>query len=555
MTQDIVEHLYRLMHMVIWVHTPGDHRWMLPIFALVLVVAPTWLGWQVLRTGWVALSRWQRRTRERQTLASSVPGAQERTHPALEQFVLRTTAFLQVRVIILSLLVLPISYILLLLPKYIVNYALADGGPPLNIFGIAAFDSEILLFLLCAGYLLALIIGGLIKYTANVVRGQVNERIVRRIRLAVVRRQQGEECPRSRSTLAAVAIQECEPIGYFGGSLLLVPLIQGGTLLTSLVFLFVQDVALAFAALIMLPFQIAVLPRLQQRINDKVRERVYITRALNTGLAHDIVEDDGSCASVPNTRLHMHRTREIERVQVEIAKLKAQFKSLYNFTTNLTPFFFFTIGGYLVLQQRLSLGALVAALAAYREIAPALRELFDFARNWSDARIRYTEIIAILQPSSEQANGVISLSNWKRGTSMTGSPTRAKKLPVLNRAASTSAACLLPVALSIMLLASMETMKANAAGRISDEVGDVAVIDAAIDPAKSGAYTDLHGRLENHSTGSILLRRVEMAHGERGNFDLHAGSASIHSASLAIGPDDQVSFDGDRFRVRTHNGV
>lgn len=97
------------------------------------------------------------------------------------------------------------------------------------------------------------------------------------------------------------------------------------------------------------------------------------------------------------TRLRIRQTATIEAAQIEISKLKSRFKCLYNFTTNLTPFFFFTIGGYLVLQQRLSLGALVAALAAYREIAPALRELFDFARNWSDARARYAEVIAVVR--------------------------------------------------------------------------------------------------------------------------------------------------------------
>lgn len=86
-------------------------------------------------------------------------------------------------------------------------------------------------------------------------------------------------------------------------------------------------------------------------------------------------------------------------MRLEITELKARFKGLYNYTSNLTPFFFFAIGGYLVLQQRLSLGALVAALAAYREIAPALRELFDFAQSWSDARARYAEVVATLQAS------------------------------------------------------------------------------------------------------------------------------------------------------------
>ena len=94
----------------------------------------------------------------------------------------------------------------------------------------------------------------------------------------------------------------------------------------------------------------------------------------------------------------MRQVEVLERVRIEINDLKGLLKGLYNFTSNLTPFFFFSIGGYLVVQGRLSLGALVAALAAYKEIAPALRELFDFAQSWSDARSRFSEIIHVIGP-------------------------------------------------------------------------------------------------------------------------------------------------------------
>ncbi|VXC86094.1 hypothetical protein BOSE125_600006 [Bosea sp. 125] len=49
------------------------------------------------------------------------------------------------------------------------------------------------------------------------------------------------------------------------------------------------------------------------------------------------------------------------------------------------------------MRERLSLGALVAAIAAYREIAPAMRELFDFVQNWSDAEARFEEVTRVLE--------------------------------------------------------------------------------------------------------------------------------------------------------------
>lgn len=121
MTQDIVEQIYRLMHMVVWVHTPGDQRWILPIFVLVLVIAPTWLGLQVLRLCSATLIKWRRQAQScRKDAASDQPNIQK-ISIKLEKFVLRRTCKLQICIVILSLLALPLTYVLLLLPKLIVN--------------------------------------------------------------------------------------------------------------------------------------------------------------------------------------------------------------------------------------------------------------------------------------------------------------------------------------------------------------------------------------------------------------------------------------------------
>ena len=402
-----IEQLHRLMHVVVWVHYPEDHRWMLPIFVVVLVIAPAWMGWHVLRLV-LSISRraWRARS-ARSEAAAARPGRHRRN---LERFVLRSTWPTQAKLVALSITTIPMTYVLLLLPKQIVDNVLDDKASGMSLFGLPLGNEE-LLFALCAGYLILLTLNGFIKYIVNVVRSRVNERIVRRIRLAVIRRRREEDCARGRSTLAAVAIQECEPIGYFGSGMLVEPLIQGGTLLTSLVFLFMQDVALAFAALMMLPVQIAVLPPLQRRINAKVRERVHATRSFNAALSHELGVVGGAGPVGSPTKAHARQAEILERVRLEISELKARFKTIYNYTSNLTPFFFFAIGCYLVLQQRLTLGALVAALAAYREIAPALRELFDFSQNWSDARARYAEVVSVLKskPLKDSAPARIAL--------------------------------------------------------------------------------------------------------------------------------------------------
>ncbi|WP_248310940.1 multidrug ABC transporter ATPase [Bosea vaviloviae] len=316
-------------------------------------------------------------------------------------FLGKSTARYQVLLILLSLLTLPAAWFLLDIPKHIINHALkspeAHDGMTFLGFHLPRLE---LLIALCGSYLAVLTASGLVKFAATRIRGRASERLVRRLRLKIVRRSRKTLAPEARASLAAVAVQEVEPIGYFGASIFVVPLIYGGTLLTSLVFLFVQNPALALSALIMLPVQLTLLPRLQNALNAKVRERVYATRELTQLLtSRDADAKPGlkKTTIYPSLRQQTHQIAALERVRIEISDLKGRLRGLYNYTSNLTPFFFFAIGGYLVVQQRLSLGALVAAIAAYREIAPAMRELFDFVQNWSDAEARFEEVTRVLE--------------------------------------------------------------------------------------------------------------------------------------------------------------
>ncbi len=58
----------------------------------------------------------------------------------------------------------------------------------------------------------------------------------------------------------------------------------------------------------------------------------------------------------------------------------------------MTPFFFYTIGGYLVIKGDLTLGALIAVLTAYKDMGAPLKELFRYYQAQADAHVRYAEI-------------------------------------------------------------------------------------------------------------------------------------------------------------------
>ena len=86
-------------------------------------------------------------------------------------------------------------------------------------------------------------------------------------------------------------------------------------------------------------------------------------------------------------------------IRFEIYQRKFFVKFLNNFIGQLTPFFFYSIGGYLVIRGNLSFGALVAVLAAYKDMASPWKELLDFYQQKEDLRIKYEQIVEQFQPA------------------------------------------------------------------------------------------------------------------------------------------------------------
>ena len=65
-------------------------------------------------------------------------------------------------------------------------------------------------------------------------------------------------------------------------------------------------------------------------------------------------------------------------IRFEIYKKKFFIKFLNNFLAQLGPFFFFSIGGYLVIMGDLTLGALVAVIGAHKELYSPWKELLTY---------------------------------------------------------------------------------------------------------------------------------------------------------------------------------
>jgi ABC-type multidrug transport system fused ATPase/permease subunit len=139
----------------------------------------------------------------------------------------------------------------------------------------------------------------------------------------------------------------------------------------------------------MLPVQLAVIPPLQRRINELNRTRVREVRRLSSLLGE---RQPPPPSRSPYLQPMLASIRHLKELRFRIFKKKFLMKSAINFLNNLVPFFFYLIGGYLVIQGKITFGALVAVLAAHKDFSAPLRELLMYYQVTEDVRVRYREM-------------------------------------------------------------------------------------------------------------------------------------------------------------------
>ncbi len=99
-------------------------------------------------------------------------------------------------------------------------------------------------------------------------------------------------------------------------------------------------------------------------------------------------------------------------LRLRIYNRKFIVKFVNNFLSQLTPFFFYSVGGYLAIRGTLDIGQLVAVIAAYRELPPPLKELIDWDQQRLDVQVKYDQVA---QHFSEERLAPLLFSQRARG--------------------------------------------------------------------------------------------------------------------------------------------
>ncbi len=163
----------------------------------------------------------------------------EGLEPSVYGFILRFSWREQIYVVVMTLASFPFLYWSLDLPKQIINRAISGKHFPQSYFGLELNQIPYLL-VLCTVFLVLILVNGWFKLHINVKKGQLGERMLRRLRYELYQRVLRFPLHHfdrvASGQIVAMITAELEPVGGFVGEAFAVPISQAGTLLTILVF-------------------------------------------------------------------------------------------------------------------------------------------------------------------------------------------------------------------------------------------------------------------------------------------------------------------------------
>lgn len=323
---------------------------------------------------------------------------------SLFKFIWRYSAPQQMVILFITVLSYPVSYILLELPKQITNDAIQGADFPREFFGFE-FDQIAYLVLLCFTFLFLVVVSNGLKLVLNIYKGRLGERMLRRLRFELFQRVLRFRLPHfkkvSSGEIIPMITSEVEDVGGFIGEAIALPAYQGGMLFVQIGFIFMQNPLLGLAAISSYPLQAYIIPKLQRKVVLLSRERVKNIRSVADKVGESITgipEIHANDASAWHSADLSDRLYTNYRIRFQIFNWKYFIKFLNNFLNQLTPFFFYLIGGYLVIEGELSIGALLAVIAAYKDLAGPWKELLAYYQMVADVDVKYQTVVENFDP-------------------------------------------------------------------------------------------------------------------------------------------------------------
>ncbi|KUJ81072.1 ABC transporter transmembrane domain-containing protein [Ruegeria profundi] len=326
--------------------------------------------------------------------------------PTLFAFIWKYSKKQQLVLLLLTVLSFPFLYASLELPKQIINGAIGAPSDTVTTFGVTVTQVQYLM-ILCFAFLATVIASGLMKMRINTMKGILAERMLRRLRFTMIERTmrfpKSYFATTSQGELVSMITSEAEPMGGLMGDAIAQPVFQFGQMMTIVTFLFMQSVWFGLASIALIPLQAWLIPKLQRQINLLNKERIQEVRNLSSEIGE-------SAAGISDLRTNggwryrlaqfSHRLGLLFDIRFKIYNKKFFMKFLNNLITQMTPFLFYSVGGYLAITGEVTVGALVAALGAYKDLSGPWKDLLTYYNQVQDMSLRWEVVTERFAPSN-----------------------------------------------------------------------------------------------------------------------------------------------------------
>lgn len=301
------------------------------------------------------------------------------------RYIFRYSKKRQVVVIGMTLALLPLAPIPLELQRRLLDDAVANKDVSLLVW-------------LAALYVAALLLGAGIKLAMRIQRELISAQIVHTLRRSVfyciytmtppskIKASADGEDVVDEGAVVSMLSSEVEKLGGFAGSAISGPLLQVGTLISVLGYMFYIEPLVAAIALALYSPQFIVVPIFQARMNRLAAKKAIKVRELGTFIV-DQAEEELLEQEPPAVFTEL--TDAILRIRTKFLMTKNIMKTINNLLIAMGPFGVISYGGYMAIQGEIEVGVILAFVSGLERLGGPIRDLIGSYSSITAARMRY----------------------------------------------------------------------------------------------------------------------------------------------------------------------
>ncbi len=267
-----------------------------------------------------------------------------------------------------------------------------------------------LLLIYCGIYLVSVLLASGLKYMITIIQTRISENVLANMRkdlfahiLALPLNFYRKAQP---GMVVSALVTELTTAGSFVGLAISAPVINILTLLAFAGYLIYLNPILAIISLALYPIILIIIPFLQRGANTANKARVDSTRTISSLIGEAISgihEIQGNGTFRMENRRFGKLVDQMRKIRIIWTLYKQGVKVTNNFFVSLGPFVIFILGGYLAMQGRLELGAMVAFLSAQEKLYDPWKELIEFYQVYMDAAVSYKRTMEYFDTPTEFA--------------------------------------------------------------------------------------------------------------------------------------------------------